>query len=362
MSTYTRSVDEAAPTADFGALLDEMSALLSMEPADADWAVAGADRVRLADRVGQLNAAAAAETGHAFYLQQLLLSRIYRLSTEIPSMPTAEGSVVVHEVTRLLEDATLAAQDQWIQPGALESAPEEPAAYVSWLKRLAREHRVFKHPYYVEFIRTRATREDIRRYVIQESVIDGRFDDLLAMMQVGTSGPAKLEIAANFWDEMGNGDAEQVHTHLFNRIYEVFNIGPEDLQRELTANALLSGNLAVLVCRYRRLYPEAVGFLGMTEWLVPDRFVNVVHAWERLGLPDAGILYHRLHVTIDSRHAAGWFHRVVRPAAAEERMRRGIARGTLWRLDSSTRYLDERLGEIAARRPADGPAPTVTSG
>ncbi len=44
----------------------------------------------------------------------------------------------------------------------------------------------------------------------------------------------------------------------------------------LTANALLSGNLAVLLCRYRRYYPEAVGFLGMTEWLVPDRFKSVV--------------------------------------------------------------------------------------
>jgi hypothetical protein len=28
-------------------------------------------------------------------------------------------------------------------------------------------------------------------------------------------------------------------------------------------------------------------------------------------------------------------------------MRRGIARGTLWRLNSSARYLDERLAEVS---------------
>jgi len=71
--------------------------------------------------------------------------------------------------------------------------------------------------------------------------VDGRFDDLLAMMQVGTSGPAKMEIAGNFWDEMGNGNDAEVHTHLFNNIFKVFDIDDEELERSLTANALLSG-------------------------------------------------------------------------------------------------------------------------
>jgi hypothetical protein len=134
-----------------------------------------------------------------------------------------------------------------------------------------------------------------------------------------------------------------VHTHLFNRIYEVFDIKPDELEREMTAEDLLCGNLTVLICRYRHLYPEAVGFLGMTEWLVPDRFINVVRAWERLGLPDVGITYHRLHITVDSQHAAGWFHNVVLPTSGSAAMRRGIARGVLWRLNSSCRHLDGRL-------------------
>jgi pyrroloquinoline quinone (PQQ) biosynthesis protein C len=310
-------------------------------------------RADLLAAVASVNDAAAAGDADAFYCQQLLLSRIYGMITQIRPEPTAEASVVVNEVARSLERATVAAEDRFVDPAQLDGAPTQPHAYLSWLKRLAKDHRVYKHAYYREFIRDHATAEDLRRYVIQESVVDGRFDDLLAMMQIGTSGKAKLEIAANFWDEMGNGDAEQVHTKLFNRIYEVFDITEEEMERELSAEALLSGNLAVLLCRYRQYYPEAVGFLGMTEWLVPDRFVNVVHGWERLGLPEIGVIYHRLHITVDSMHAAGWFHNVVVPAAESERMRRGIARGTLWRMNSSGRYLDERLAETTLGESAD---------
>ena len=29
----------------------------------------------------------------------------------------------------------------------------------------------------------------------------------------------------------------------------------------------------------------------MTEWLVPERFTQVLYAWDRLGLPEDGIVY-----------------------------------------------------------------------
>ncbi|MFC9849090.1 iron-containing redox enzyme family protein [Streptomyces sp. NPDC060223] len=321
--------------------------MLDSAPEKVDSDLSGGERTRVLGEVADINAAAAAGDSGALYAQQFLLDRIYQLYTKIPQQQNAEGSVVVYEISRLLETATAAAQDQLIEPGLLEEAPTEPREYLSWLKKTAREHRVYKHPYYHEFIRNTATESDLRNYVMQESVVDGRFDDLLAMMQVGTAGAAKMEIAANFWDEMGNGDHAEVHTHLFNKIFEVFEISEEELGRSLTGTSLLNGNLAVMLCRHRSLYSEAVGFLGMTEWMAPDRFVQVVHAWERLGLPEVGITYHRLHITIDSQHAQGWFHNVVLPAAESAYMRRAIARGILWRLNSSAAYLDERMPTLA---------------
>jgi hypothetical protein len=316
-------------------------------PADeVDLRTQGAPRMRMLTGVAELNANAASGDTGCFYLQQFMLARIYDLELRLSDTETAEGSTFLHEVTRLLEQATADAEDAVLLPGQLAQAPSDPTAYVSWLKNLARGHRVFKHPYYMDFIRNHADASNLRTYMIQESVVDGRFDDLLALMQVGTSGTAKMEIANNFWDEMGNGRPGEVHTYLFNKIFEVFDVSADELEKSLTATALLSGNLAVMLCRSRNRYPEAVGYLGMTEWLVPDRFVQVVHAWERLGLPEVGVVYHRLHITVDSQHAAGWFHNVVKPAADNPRMRAGIARGTLWRLNSSARYLDERLAEV----------------
>jgi hypothetical protein len=331
---------------------DEISGWLARPAAEVDAFLDGPKGEQLLARVQELNIRAADGDHQCFYQQQLLLARLYALHTELPTQQTAEGSVVLHRVLRALEEATLAAEDAAVDPAVLDAVPTDPERFLSWLKQTARDHVVFKHPYYRDFIRNHATVDDLRDYVIQESVVDGRFDDLLAMAQVGTTDAAKMEIAKNFWDEMGNGDPAEVHTTLFNRIFEVFEITADDLSAKLTATALLNGNLAVMLCRYRRLYPEAVGFLGMTEWLVPDRFVQVVHAWQRLGLPDVGIVYHRLHITIDSQHAAGWFHNVVLPAAENDFMRRGIARGTLLRLNSSARYLDERMPEPIALRAA----------
>lgn len=345
-SRIERLVGVPGDAQDFGATVDCISAWLALPAEELDESLSEVDRVQTVSAVRAINAASSSDP-QAFFAQQKLLARIYDLTIRIPDEPTAEGSVALHEVTRLLETATLANENKFIPDGLLDQAPTDGKAYLSWLKTMARQHRVFKHSYYNEFIHDHAGVDDLRTYILQESVVDGRFDDLLAMMQVGTSGPAKMEIATNFWDEMGNGNPAEVHTTLFNKIFEVFKITDEELDRVLTANALLSGNLAVMLCRYRHLYAEAVGFLGMTEWLVPDRFKSVVSAWERLGLPDVGIVYHRLHITIDSVHAAGWFHNIVAPAVGTESMRRGVARGALWRLNSSARYLDERLAGSA---------------
>lgn len=47
--------------------------------------------------------------------------------------------------------------------------------------------------------------------------VDGKFDDLIALAQLGIQDPKmKLALARNYWDEMGNGNPEDIHTTLFS--------------------------------------------------------------------------------------------------------------------------------------------------
>ncbi|MFD1044997.1 molybdopterin cofactor-binding domain-containing protein, partial [Kibdelosporangium lantanae] len=215
------------------ALVDVIVPMLSRPAGEIDRQLGGAPCEHLLDAVRELNRGRAEGRRDAFYAQQLLLSKIYELGMSLRDTPSAEGSVVLYRVTRLLEDATIAAEDAGVDQDLLSAAPE--AEYVSWIKTIARAHRAFKHPYYTEFIRDQAGKLDLRNYVIQESVVDARFDDLLAMTQIGTDGAAKMEIARNFWDEMGNGDPAEVHTRLFNQIFDVLAITPEELAAGLSA-------------------------------------------------------------------------------------------------------------------------------
>ncbi|MCA8887010.1 MAG: iron-containing redox enzyme family protein, partial [Hyphomonadaceae bacterium] len=51
----------------------------------------------------------------------------------------------------------------------------------------------------------------MRWFVEQEAAGEAGFDDLVAMSQVKMPAPAKLELARNYWDEMGRGNAKGMH-------------------------------------------------------------------------------------------------------------------------------------------------------
>ena len=89
---------------------------------------------------------------------------------------------------------------------------------------------------------------------------------------------------------------------------------------------------------------KSIGYFGVSEYLAPSRFKHILKGFKRLGLSDQANLYHDLHISVDARHAQGWFYNVLaplaesNPAAAIE-----MARGAIYRLNNSARYLDAAL-------------------
>src|SRR2546425_138876 len=85
-----------------------------------------ADPVALSRLLGRVAQLGSADSDEAVFAQQYLLSRIYALNTQLPFGPTAEGSIVLHAVTRQLERDTVASEDAWIDQGIYDQIPDDP--------------------------------------------------------------------------------------------------------------------------------------------------------------------------------------------------------------------------------------------
>ncbi|MCE0490296.1 iron-containing redox enzyme family protein [Pantoea sp. Mb-10] len=259
-----------------------------------------------------------------------------KLNTEMETQP------VLRDIAAILEKFMLRAELKAIDSALLDDMPSDGKSYVKWLKKLIAGHKSNLHPFYNDFLANHATKEHLASYITQESTLDPRFDDILAMMQIGLPVQQKMELANNYYDEMGNGKVELVHSSLFSQAMTALNIDEEFVKQNRLDAALVCGNVSAALALSRRHYFKAVGYYGVTEYMAPRRFKHVVNAWKRNNLPDVGIVYHDLHIVIDAGHANGWFNNVVIPSIDENPdVGIEIAQGALIRLNSSEKYLDQ---------------------
>jgi hypothetical protein len=176
-----------------------------------------------------------------------------------------------------------------------------------------------------------ASWEELVHFLAVEGGPDGGFDDLVALCQVGLAGEPKLELARNYWDEMGNGSLDAVHTVLHDDLVAAAGM-PRIPEEEQTEEALERAALNGLLATNRYLQPEFVGSLGMTELQAGPRCRLVVQALERLGAPAGTFPFYREHAEVDPRHGADWVENAVKPlVAADPTWGRRIVRGAGWR-------------------------------
>ena len=217
--------------------------------------------------------------------------------------------------------------------------PSDPDAFCEWFKRAAFTHPLYEHPLY-GFLAGEASREQLERFLRLEAAGEAAFDDLVALGQVGTRGEVKIEMGRNYWDELGNGKAHAVHTHLFHKLTETLAItAPE--AHDLPWQVLGGVNVMLWSCIPRRNAFRAQGTLGAVELLAPQRCTRLVTGAQRVGIPRKAMAYYAAHAIIDVGHAEGWLDHVVRPQVTElPAARVGIAEGLMVRADASLDYFD----------------------
>jgi hypothetical protein len=160
---------------------------------------------------------------------------------------------------------------------------------------------------------------------------------------------AKLEMARNYWDEMGRGTAKGMHGPMLARLSAYFEIEPT--VDNVVPESLALGNCMIGMAGNRRFAYHCIGALGVIEMTAPGRATLV----------DAGLRrakkrhYFAVHAVLDVKHSEAWNAEVLLPLVEEDpRRAQAIGEGALMRLWHGARCFERYRQEfkIAAERTA----------
>jgi hypothetical protein len=184
-----------------------------------------------------------------------------------------------------------------------------------------------------------ASREDMLWFLTQEVAGEAGFDDLLALTQVKMPITAKLEMARNYWDEMGRGRDTAMHGPLLERLANYLDIDARP--DRVVPESLALGNAMLALARSRRYCFQSIGALGVIEMTAPTRAGFVDAGLKRLRIPTKKRLYFTLHAVLDVKHSECWNREVLRSLVNENPCcAQAVGEGAMLRLWHGARCFD----------------------
>lgn len=220
-----------------------------------------------------------------------------------------------------------ALERQWLDElatGDVEHRAQLPSDTIAALRCLAARDRL---PEVYTWVAKHADHAGLVRFLSLEGGPDAGFDDLVAICQLGLPARAKMELATNYWDEMGNGDLHAVHTHLHEQLSDALHLASIDDESTLARSAILG-----LLATNRALRPELLGALGLIELQAGPRSRLVVQGLMRIGAPEQAVPFYEVHAEVDPRHGQGWLDNAIVPVLDEyPEIGERIIRGAMWR-------------------------------
>jgi hypothetical protein len=230
------------------------------------------------------------------------------------------------------------------------AVPTAPDAFVRWFEAVRLTGPGQGDPLF-PWLAQSASRDELRWYFEQEAAGEAGFDDLLALTQIKLPGAVKLELARNYWDEMGRGNPKGMHGRMLDALIETLAVEPAV---ETTVwESLALANAMTAMASSRRYAWHSLGALGAIELTAPGRSAYVAEGLRRIGLSVRERHYFELHAVLDVKHSADWNREALRPAVAEDPRRAvAIAEGALIRLHCGARcfrrYREQLWGPSAS--------------
>lgn len=252
------------------------------------------------------------------------------------------------DTIRLIENAWNKHLDDIIT----QTLPTTPNEFIAWYKLQSQRYAESVRPFF-NYFGDHGTIEDLALYLKYEQEVDGSFDDIVSYAQIGLSGKPKMVLAENYWDEMGNGRENDVHTWMFSESLQyICSLLPDDHQnhiKEIPTDILANGNMLLMYASRKKLHPRLLGAIGILEDTAPERFQSTVKLMKRLKINDRALRYHEIHIHCDCKHGSDIFEHVLLPTIIGEDVNflHEICRGILTRIYIATKYYDAMKHEFS---------------
>jgi hypothetical protein len=256
-----------------------------------------------------------------------------------PSLPGAGWREEITEFSKalMIEGEFLERERTKVQPLAA-CVPASDDGFLAWFESLREIGPGQKDPLF-SWLAKSASLDDMKWFLTQEVAGEAGFDDLTALTQVRLPQRAKLELARNYWDEMGRGKPKGMHGPLLDTL--ALRLGLEPRVETTVWESLALANTMAGLAANRRYAFHSVGALGVIEMTAPDRAAAVATGLKRLGVPASDRHYFDLHSILDVKHSLAWNAEAIRPMVAERPgVSSAIAEGALMRLECGRRCFE----------------------
>jgi len=263
----------------------------------------------------------------------------WRRKSLAPGLPGADWRAGIAEDAAMLEaeGAFLEGFRAEITPLA-EQAPSERAAFMAWFEGL-KETGPGQYDPLFEWLAEEASLEELKWFLTQEAAGEAGFEDLVAMTQIKLADEAKLELARNYWDEMGRGNLGGMHGPMLARTVQGLGLTPS-IETTVWPSLALANTMTAFAATRRYAY-HSLGALGVVELTAPTRVARVAAGLKRLGCDPAVRKYFDLHAILDVHHARAWNDNAIAPLIQNQpKIARAIAEGALMRLECGRRCFE----------------------
>ncbi|MEI9948793.1 MAG: iron-containing redox enzyme family protein [Pseudomonadota bacterium] len=273
--------------------------------------------------------------------RSLAASHVQRLNPQL-GCSDFEAALERDAHTRRLERDFIEAERDAVSQ-VVRAVPRRPAEFVAWFEALKETGPGQGDPLFL-WLAQSANHRQMCWFLRQELAGEAGFDDLVALTQLKLPKRPKLEMARNYWDEMGQGHEGGMHGPMLEQLAQTLEL---DRSSETVWQSLALGNLMVALATTRHYAYQSIGALGVIEMTAPGRSELVNAGLKRLGIAGVARRYYALHATLDVRHSLAWNREVLEPlVASDPQIASRLAEGALMRLRAGARCFDRYREEL----------------